>query len=362
MDQAVLDVLHSGYVGEGPKVKEFEAALALKFNYPNVLAVNSCTSALQLALRLANVGYGDTVLSTPATNMATNSVILLAGAVPYWVDVEPHTGRVDAAKLPKELPSRTKALIVMNWGGVPCDMDELLAYTKQHGIKLIVDAAHSLGATYKGLSLGGVPDLMCHSFQAVKTISTVDGGALVCREKTDHERGRLLRWFGIDRDNPTKQADLRCEAPIHEVGGKYHMHDVSATIGLANLGHYDELIGKTRDNAKFYDKAIAALGVGWVQGMYVPENRTSTYWLYTMRIHKERDRFAELLRKRGVACSKVHSRNDEHPCMPKPPALLVGVDEWYRTMLSIPCGWWVLPEDREYVMQSIRDVIGEMKS
>jgi hypothetical protein len=202
----------------------------------------------------------------------------------------------------------------------------------------------------------------CHSFQAVKTISTVDGGALVCREKTDHERGRLLRWFGIDRDNPTKQADLRCEAPIHEVGGKYHMNDVSATIGLANLAHYDELIGKTRDNAKFYDKAIAALETSWVQGMYVPDNRVSTYWLYTMRIHKERDRFAELLRKRGVACSKVHSRNDEHPCMPKPVSPLVGVDEWYRTQLSIPCGWWVMPEDREYVMQCMREVIEEMKS
>jgi perosamine synthetase len=361
LDKPLLDVLHSGYIGEGPKVKEFEAALVETFKFPRVLTVNSCTSALQLALRLAGVGHGDVVLSTPATNMATNSVILALGATPYWVDVDPFTGRVDPARLPKDLPKNTKALVVMDWGGVSCDMFELMDYADRRGIKVVEDAAHGLGGTYRQGVIGQFADFTCFSFQAVKHLTTGDGGALVCKDPADHERGRLLRWFGIDRDNPTKQADLRCEAPIHDFGYKMHMNDIAATIGLANLKYFPDNLARIRSNADFYTNAIVdmrqepILNYLDVHPFTCPSDRLPTYWLYTLVISQRRDVFAEYLRNKGVACSKVHSRNDEHPCMPKPPLPLPGVDEWYRTQLSIPVGWWVTDEDRAYVVKIIRE-------
>lgn len=357
--KAVIDVLLSGFIGEGERVKSFEKALCAEFNWPHVLAVNSCTSALQLALRLAGVGHGDLVLSTPATNMATNSTILAMGAKPYWVDLDSTTGRVDPFKLPHELPENVKALMVMDWGGTPCDYKELYYYTSRNGIKLIVDSAHSLGAVYAGKFTGSFADFTCFSFQAVKHVTTGDGGALVCKDEADHKKGRLLRWFGIDRDNPTKQSDLRCEAPIYDFGYKFHMNDIAASIGLANFEHVDEILGKHRSNAAFYDKELAGLSE-FVRPVVVPSDRVSSYWLYTIRVLDGwRDQFAEELRNKGVACSKVHSRNDEHPCMPHD-QILSGVDAWYRTQLSIPVGSWVTEEDRQYVVQSIKDVVKEL--
>lgn len=366
IDKPVLDVLHSGYIGEGKKVKEFEAALKHEFKLPNVLTVNSCTSALQLALRLAGVGRGDEVLSTPATNMATNSVILAMGATPRWVDIDSKTGQVDPVRgLPHPTYGKVKALMVMDWGGVPCDYDALLQYCRRYGIKLIADSAHSLGAIYHDKFTGNFADFTCFSFQAVKHVTTGDGGALVCKDDKDHERGRLLRWFGIDRENPTKQSDLRCEAPIHEFGYKMHMNDIAATIGIENLKHWNYVTNVSRDNADYYREEIIKIaeeeGVSWLHPMFVPEGRLPTYWLYTIRVDKNRDKFADLLRSHGVACSKVHSRNDEHPCMPKSHLELQGVTDFYATQLSIPVGWWVTPEDREYVVQSIRKVVEEMK-
>ena len=353
VDKSLLEVLHSGYIGEGPKVKEFEAALVEKFKLPHALTVNSCTSALQLALRLAGVGHGDVVLSTPATNMATNSTILALGATPHWVDIDSRTGRVNPLRLPKVLPANTKALMVMDWGGFPADYDDLLAYTDSHGIYLIEDAAHALGAKCGDRYVGSFADFTCFSFQAVKHLTTGDGGLLVCKNSVQHERGRLLRWFGIDRENPTKQADLRCEAPIHEFGYKMHMNDIAATIGLANLPHLDSLQATIRANACYYHANLGDV-VDW--RMPPPAANRPTYWLYTIHVDKNRDEFANYLRSKGVACSKVHSRNDEHPCMPQSPeGALPGVDKFYNTQLNIPVGWWVTEEDREYVVQTIRN-------
>lgn len=354
VDADLLQVIHSGYIGEGQKVQDFEAAVSARCNFSNFLATNSCTSALQLALRLAGVASGDVVLSTPATNMATNSVIKAAGASPYWVDIDPHTGQVDPAKLPKRPPNGAKALMIMDWGGVPCDLDALCAYTQKHGLKLIEDAAHAFGAKYRGRWVGQVADFTCFSFQAVKQLTTGDGGGLVCHNPEDYRRGRLLRWFGIDRSNPTNQRDLRCEAPIHEWGYKFHMNDIAATIGLANLKYFDYIVRTARENAAYYTTEITKLNHPSLEPMEPSLDTEPTYWLYTLKVTKKRDEFADALREQGIACSKVHSRNDRHPCMPvTEEGDLPGVDEFYRTQLSIPVGYWVTDKDRQYVMSAI---------
>ncbi|MHC4912525.1 MAG: DegT/DnrJ/EryC1/StrS family aminotransferase, partial [Planctomycetota bacterium] len=147
-----------------------------------------------------------------------------------------------------------KAIMCMDWGGYPCELDELSTIAAEHGIKLIEDACHAFGSTYHGKPTGSHSDFSCFSFQAIKHLTTVDGGALVCKSKADCERGRLLRWYGIDRNAKCK--DLRCEADISEYGYKFHMNDVTAVIGLEQLRYVGEVIEKHRANAKWYDKAL----------------------------------------------------------------------------------------------------------
>lgn len=357
IDKPLLQVLHSSWIGEGEKVKEFEAALMKEFGWQRVLTTNSCTSALVLSLRLAGVERGDVVLCTPATNSATAQAIYQVGATPQWVDIDPQTGRVDPSTLPREQgPIHPKALMVMDWGGVPCELDELMSYCREHDIKLIEDAAHALGAQYKGRCVGGIADFTCFSFQAVKHVTCGDGGAVVCKSIVDHERGRQLRWFGIDRDNPSKQEDLRCEAPIQEFGYKFHMNDIAATIGIENLKKREYIQRTAKENAHFYNDKILDLLDENVKPMAWPTHSLPVFWLYTLRVINKRDEFFRELKAHGVMSSKIHSRCDLHPYAASSiSSPLPGVEEFYRTQLSIPVGHWVSTSDRAYIIDAVRE-------
>jgi dTDP-4-amino-4,6-dideoxygalactose transaminase len=333
------EVLMSGYIGEGPKVAEFERQLAPWFDNENVLAVNSGTSAIQLALRLSNVGPGDEVISTPMTCTATNMPILATGAKIVWADIDPWTGNIDPEDVKKKITPKTKAIICVHWGGYPCDLDEL----KIIGLPIIEDACHAFGSTYKGAKVGHNSDFACFSFQAIKDITTVDGGALVCKD--DYERGKLLRWYGIDRT--AKGRDLRCEADIQEWGYKFHMNDVAATIGIEQLKYVKKNIAKARAHAIIYDLAFPD------ERLRYDTDRLSSYWLYTIRV-KDRDRFIHYMADSGVMVSKVHARNDHHTCFAESRTWLPGVDEFCAEQVSIPVGWWVDKDDLKKIIKKVR--------
>ena len=170
---------------------------------------------------------------------------------------------------------------------------------------------------------------------------------MICKNKEDYERAKLLRWYGIDR-NVKEGIDLRCELDITEAGYKFHMNDLAATIGNENFKYLPQILQKHRDNAKFYDKAFD----GKVK--YAPENPNgkSAYWLYT--IHAEnRDELMQKLKEKGIMASKVHSRNDTHSMFKSFQRPLPGVEEFNRTHLCIPVGWWVTEEDREYIAEQV---------
>lgn len=353
MPESVLEplakVLLSGYIGEGPKVKEFERQLGERFDNENVLTLNNGTAAIQLALRLSNVGYGDEVISTPMTCTATNEPILALGAKIIWADINPWTGNIDPADVAKKITPKTKAIICVHWGGYPCDLEELTAIAAEHGIKLIEDACHSFGSTYRNSPIGSHSDFACFSFQAIKHMTTVDGGALTCRSKNDCERGGLLRWYGIDRN--ANSQDLRCEADIVEYGYKFHMNDVTAAIGLEQLKHVDETLEKHIQNAKQYDEAFKSLES--VQSLRYEDDRLGAYWLYTIRV-KNRNLFTRHMKKAGITVSQVHARNDNHAIFKDFKADLRGVDEFINEQISIPVGWWLNQTDIEYIVSSVR--------
>lgn len=354
MPESVLEplreVLFSGYIGEGPRVAEFERRLSPWFGSENVLALNSGTAAIHLALRLAGVGFGDEVISTPMTCVATNVPVLAAGARVVWADIDPWTGNMDPADVARKISSRTKAIIPVHWSGYPCDLDALNKIAADHGLKVIEDACHAFGATYRGLPVGSHSDFVCFSFQAIKEMTTVDGGSLVCRSETDYDRGRLLRWYGIDRKANRK--DFRCEEDIKEYGYKYHMNDVAAVIGMEQLKYVEANLAKALANAERYDHAFRDLQAAGM--LRYNHSRRSAYWLYNLRV-KNRGEFIERMREAGIVVSQVHARNDKHTMFREFRVDLPGVDEFSSEQICIPVGWWLTEEEVTYIIDAITE-------
>ena len=344
--ERVQEVLLSGYIGQGPQVEAFEAAFGQLVDTPfPPLALNSCTSALDLALHLIGVGPGDEVISTPMTCTASNGVIVNRGAKIVWADVDPFTGLISPADVGRKITPQTKAIMAVDWGGRPCDYPALKAF----GLPVIEDAAHALCATLGGESIaraGG--DYVCWSFQAIKHLTTGDGGALLTPEET-LERGRLLRWYGLDRRS---DESFRCKQKIREAGFKYHMNDIAAAIGLANLRLAQENVELGRRNAAYYERELF--------GIEEPD-RESAWWLYTL-IVQERDAFIRDMRERGIEASPVHARNDRQPAFRFRSGPLPGVDYFSAREVAIPVGWWLSEGEREWIAGEVKDWIERQSS
>lgn len=354
MPQSVLDplrsVLFSGYVGEGPRSAEFEKRLTCLLDNNNVLALNNGTAALHLALRLAGAGPGDEVITTPMTCAATNIPVAASGARIVWADIQPWTGNIDPEDVARKITPRTKAVLCVHWGGYPCDLNELRHITSSNGISLIEDACHALGASYHGRPLGSHSDYVCFSFQAIKMITTVDGGALACSRSADCERGRRLRWYGIDRT--TRYLDDRCFEDADEFGYKFHMNDVTAAIGLEQLGYLEQNLERHRNNAAAYTEAFADLPA--VRPLRYAADRRSSCWLYTLRV-KDRKRFTLHMQERGVVVSPVHARNDAYSVFKDFRLPLPGVDEFSSEHIAIPVGWWLSDDNLQHIISAVND-------
>lgn len=346
------ETMASGYIGQGPRVDEFEQALVPWFGRDTILTTNAGTSAIQLALRLANVAHGDDVISTPMTCTATNVPILAAGANIIWGDIDPMTGNLDPEDVAKKITPKTKAIVCVDWGGNPNNLAELQDLARAHNIKLIEDAAHAFGATYQGKPVGSHADYVTFSFQAIKHLTTVDGGAIVCADPEDYKRGKLLRWYGIDREGPRR--DFRCEEDVKEYGYKFHMNDVAAATGLGQLETVKEaVVDKHKANGRFYRKALK--DIPNVTLLRVDADRESAYWLFTIRV-KNRLKFMQAMQEAGVVVSQVHARNDHHTMVKPFQCELPGVDAFTDEQVSIPVGWWLTEDERAHVAEAIRRI------
>lgn len=345
----LLEVLYSGYITQGAKVDEFEKALAYKVGNSKVLSLNSGTSALTLALRLANIGPGDEVISTPMTCIATNVPIVTAGAKIRWADVDPDTGLIDPENVDRKLTAKTKAIVAVDWGGLPCDYDTLREVA--NGIPLISDAAHSFGGRYKGVRIGAVADFTAFSFQAIKTITTVDGGALTTRLYEDYERGKLLRWFGVDRENDTQ---FKGSLDVVEAGYKFHMNDVTAVIGLVQLQQMHTPLEHQRAGATRYQAGLSS----FYEIPAVDYPVVSASWLMTVLLpdRQRRDTFVSWMESQSIECSQVHWRNDWHTAFKDfYDPHLPGVDRFTDRMVCIPNHWALTPQERTYIIKKMNE-------
>ncbi len=346
------EVLKSGWIGEGLQVEEFEKNLAHYLGCEQVTTLNSGTAAIQLALRLSGVGIGDEVITTPMTCVATNEPILLTGATPVWADVNPATGNIDPESIRKKVSINTRLIMVVHWGGYPVDLAEIEAIAREHELQIIEDCAHAWGSEYKGRKIGNHSDFCCFSLQAIKHFTTGDGGVLVCRNVKDHDRARSLKWFGINREQRVENDQGIAEWDIVEAGYKFHMNDIAATIGLAQLPYLQELVNKRQGNAKYYRDHFGDLDR--VQLLEEKDDRSSAYWLFTIKV-KDRTGFIRYLNEWGISSSIVHARNDSHSVFaPYGHENLKGMDDFADHMVCIPVGHWVNEHDREKIVSVIR--------
>tara|TARA_Y100000034_G_C6872475_1_gene398536 strand:+ start:344 stop:1492 length:1149 start_codon:yes stop_codon:yes gene_type:complete len=348
------DVLASGYIGQGPKVEEFENLMKEFVGNPYCNTTNAGTSALHLALHMVKSGERHEVLTTPLTCTATNFPIRANGLDIKWVDVDPTTCNMDLRDLRRKISPKTLAIMVVHWGGYPCDLDELRKVQDEcedlYGFRppVIEDCAHAFGATYKGKLLGNHGNICMFSFQAIKHLTTGDGGLLVSPDYNMHSRAKLLRWYGLDRE---KSPDMRCEQNVSEWGYKMHMNDINATIGIKNFHHLKDVLTKHQENGKQYTRSLE--GIPGVTLLENADDRESTYWIYTLRV-SDRDGFIKKLKESGIAASRVHDRNDKHEGLQEYRSMLPGTDEICSDMICIPCGWWVSEEEIGFVVDTIK--------
>jgi len=348
-------VLASGMIGEGPRVCEFTRRLAALFQHENVLCLNSCTSALVLALRLSGVGPGDEVISSPFTMISPNTAVLQAGGRVRWSDVDPRTLCSDVKDVRRKLSSRTKAVIITCLGGlIPFDLEQLEGL----GVPVILDCAHALSTTYRGRHVSHWADFCCFSFQAVKHLTTGDGGAITVRDDALFERAQRLRWFGIQRTSATAADRLReqMDADVSDWGYKFHMNDIAAAIGLSNFDLALTRVRQTRENTRVYLDAFRRIPE--IRLPEVPGECEPSWWVFGMRV-KRRDHLMELLQDNGIQSSPLWKRNDHYTVFRQAGGVpLPGMDMIQHEILFIPNGWWVSEPERARIIETIRAFYG----
>ncbi|WP_051257128.1 DegT/DnrJ/EryC1/StrS family aminotransferase [Brevundimonas aveniformis] len=346
----VNEVLRSTFLNEGEVVREFEASLRSAVGAPHVATVNSCTAALHLCLEVLGVGPGDEVIVPPQTFIATGLVVLHAGGTPVFADIDPDTGNISAASIRDKITDRTKAVIAVHWGGAPVDLDAVQAVCRDAGVPLIEDAAHAFGARWKGQPIGALSRFTCFSFQAIKGMTTGDGGAIACLDDDDATHVYTRRWFGIDKRKVTANDIGERSALIEQLGYKYHMNNVAAALGVGNLPSYPERLARRREIDKRYRQVLGqSPDVRLLQPL---EGAESSCWLFGLRLERRED-FGRAMKGRGVPVSVIDRRIDRHPVFGGLTAGLTGAEVFDAEHIAIPLHDGLSDDDVEQVTAAV---------
>jgi dTDP-4-amino-4,6-dideoxygalactose transaminase len=260
----VLDTLRSGWIGTGPKTSSFEAEFAQYVGARHAVAVNSCTAALHLSLVVSGVGPGDEVVTTPLTFCATANVAVHQGAIPRFADIDPDTLNVDPGEIERAITPRTKVVVPVHFGGLPCDRRAIGEIADRYGLSVVEDAAHAVGARSDGRMIGAGGNLTCFSFYANKNLTTAEGGMVVCDDGERAEALAVYRLHGLNRDAWERYRSQRLilSDTIHP-GYKYNMTDLQASLGIHQLRKQERFLEIRERHARRYDEAFRSMpGVG----------------------------------------------------------------------------------------------------
>lgn len=349
--KAVTEVLSGRWIGQGPRVEKFEKRFQELFSDQVATAIScgSGTDALHLAYLLAGVRKNDEVICTVFTCTASNLPALYIGAKVVFADIDPFTMNISVEDVRQKITNKTKAIVFVDYGGVPANLTELKNISKEFGIPLIEDAAHALGATYDSKPIGSISDYTIFSFQAIKHITTGDGGMLMIKDSSKVEEAKRLRWFGIDR---TAKFTGIWENDITEVGYKYQMNDISAAIGLCAL---DEFPSKLQLRRELLNKYITELKtIPEVQQIGINNPGEHAAWLHTICV-QEPQKLQSYLFTVGIETGQVHFRNDRYTIFGGRRIDLPNMDEIETKYLVLPLHTYMNVGDVERVCSEIRN-------
>ncbi|HXY53909.1 MAG TPA: DegT/DnrJ/EryC1/StrS aminotransferase family protein [Nitrospirota bacterium] len=366
--QEVLDALRSGWLTTGHKAKRFEQDFAAFIGKGvEAIAVNSATAGLHVALEAAGVGPGDEVITTPYTFTATAEVVRYLGADPVFVDVDPETFNIDAAKIEKAITLKTKAILPVHFAGLACDMDAILQIAKGRRLKVIEDAAHALPTTHKKKLIGTLDsDLTVYSFYATKTITTGEGGMVVTRNPEMANRCRVMRLHGISRDAFDRYTSSKPSWHYEVIapGFKYNMTDIAASLGIHQLKKAWTFQKRRADIAAYYDESLKDLPV--TLPPKAPAGDVHAWHLYVIRLTDDvpvdRDRFIELMNEKGIGCSVHFIPLHLHPYWRD--RYQLKPDDYpdsfhtYERSVSLPIYTKMTNEDQARVVAAIKEILG----
>jgi perosamine synthetase len=354
---AVADVMRSGWIGMGPRTQDFEKAFGEFVQVRYAVAVNTCTSALHLAVKLLQLESrpGKTeVITTPVTFVSTNTVLLYEGLTPVFADVDPKTGNVTPASVAARITPRTGAIMLTHFGGYACDLDGFAELGRRHDLPIIEDCAHACGAWYKERRVGASGNLCAFSFDAIKNLTTGDGGMLIAGSDANERRARSLRYMGLSKDAFKRVSELKEKAysweyEVPEVGYRYHMNDIQAAMGLVHLKYLDEDNAHRERIARKYRQLLA--GIPGVALLERAPDRKSGHHLFCI-LAENRNALADKMTRSGVIVGVHYNRNDVYPIFPS--SELPHAQQFCSCVMSLPLHLDLTDEEIEYVANVIR--------
>ena len=292
----VVEVLRSGWITSGPKVKELEAKLSEACAGRPVRVFNSGTCTMEIALRIAGVGPGHEVITTPLSWVATSNVILEVGARPVFVDIDPVTRNIDLDRIEAVITPATRAIIPVDLAGLPVDRDRLYAIAQQHNLRVVEDAAQSFGSNWRGRRIGACGDFVSFSFHPNKNITTIEGGALVLNDEREVKLAEQYRLQGVVRSGFDGME-------VELVGGKFNLTDIAARVGLGQLPRLEEFNAKRRDLVRAYFELLNAPAHQALGLQLPPADFTQTNWHMFQVVLPE----AGLSLRRAEVMAKLHA-------------------------------------------------------
>ncbi|WP_067072649.1 UDP-4-amino-4,6-dideoxy-N-acetyl-beta-L-altrosamine transaminase [Methanoculleus horonobensis] len=362
---SVVEVLKSDWLTTGPAVDLFEKELASYVGARHTVAVNSGTSALDIAVQALDLPRGSEIITTPFTFAATSNAILYNGHIPIFADIDPITRNIHPDEIRKRISSKTRAIIYVDYAGHPCAIDEIEKIAREHGLLLIEDACHALGTSYKGRKIGTFADMTVFSFHPVKPITTGEGGAVVTENSELYAKLRLLRSHGITRD----VGDMFGEGAswgydMQLLGRNYRMTDIQAALGVSQLRKIDSFIERRNELAALYTRALSDLE--WLDLPRTQEHVTHGWHLYTILLKGlERSTLFPYLKERGIGVN-VHyiptykfSYYQRH--YPQNANTFPSTEDIFSRIITLPLYPGMSDEDVEYVSVRLHEAESDLK-
>jgi len=357
--QAVTEVLRSDFLTTGPKVTEFEEVVADYVGAEFAVAVSSGTAALHIACLAAGIKDGDEVITTPITFAASSNCVLYCGGKAVFADIDPITYNIDPHEIQQKITSKTKAIIAVHFGGQPCAMDEIRQIAEKHNLTVIGDAAHALGAEYKGRRIGSLSDMTVFSFHPVKHITSGEGGMVTTNDKRLYEKLKLLGTHGITRD-----ADLliKNEGEWYyeqlELGYNYRITDFQCALGISQMSKIDRFVERRRKIAKRYDEAFSDL-----DGVVIPPHTpgcNSSYHLYPIQVtDMPRKAAFDKLRAAGIGVNVHYIPVYKHPYYQENgyrDVKCANAESLYERLISLPMFTKLTNEEQDYVIETVKKI------